>query len=143
MLVNNWLYYTVQGFCFQRFLLIFLWKKIYIPVRENELKSICGKTYKISSLTCSLFIAGEFHKNKNTFLRGFILGKSDIISIGSPRHFPLATMTEKGQVIRLTSFIHSETLRSFDTIFQHYHLSTSSCRLQCKIPVDFLFLVLY
>lgn len=138
-----WLYYTVQGFCFQRFLLIFIWKKIYIPVSENELKSICGKNFKISSFTCSLFIAGGFHKNKNTFLPGFILGKSDIILIGSPRPFLLAAVTEKGQVIRLTSFIHSEILGSFATIFQHYHLSTFSCRLQCKIPVDFLFFVLY
>lgn len=57
-------------------------------------------------------------------LTGIYTGKIDIISIGSPRPFPLATVTEKGQVIRLTSFIHSEILGSFATIFQHYHLST-------------------
>lgn len=134
MLLNNWLYYTVQGFCFQRFLLIFFWKKIYIPVSENELKSICGKNFKISSFTCSLFIAGGFHKNKNTFLPGFILGKSDIILIGSPRPFLLAAVTEKGQVIRLTSFIHSEILGSFATIFQHYHLSTFSMSFAMQNP---------
>lgn len=99
-------------------------KKIYIPVSENELKSICGKNFKISSFTCSLFIAGGFHKNKNTFLPGFILGKSDIILIGSPRPFLLAAVTEKGQVIRLTSFIHSEILGSFATIFQEQNPSS-------------------
>lgn len=75
MLLNNWLYYTVQGFCFQRFFFILFSKKIYIPVSENELKSICGKNFKISSFTCSLFIAGGFHNNKKHVLTGIYTGK--------------------------------------------------------------------
>lgn len=121
-------------FLFSTLFVDFLLKKIYLPVSENVLKSICGKYLKISSFTCSLFIVGGFQKNKNTFLPGFILGKSDIILIGSPRPFPLAAVTEKGQVIRLTSFIHTEVLGSFGTIFQHYHLSTFSMSFAMQNP---------
>lgn len=115
----NTLLYSVPGFRFQHFLLILF--KNTPTCRLTELKSICGKVFKISSFTCNFFIAGEFYKNENTFLRGFIMGKSDIMSIGSPRPFPLPAASERGEVIRLTSFIHSEILVSHRTTFQHYH----------------------
>lgn len=115
----NTLLYSVPGFRFQHVLLILF--KNTPTCRLTELKSICGKVFKISSFTCNFFIAGEFYKNENTFLRGFIMGKSDIMSIGSPRPFPLPAASERGEVIRLTSFIHSEILVSHRTTFQHYH----------------------
>lgn len=88
----NTLLYSVPGFRFQHFLLILF--KNTPTCRLTELKSICGKVFKISSFTCNFFIAGEFYKNENTFLRGFIMGKSDIISIGSPRPFPLPAASD-------------------------------------------------
>lgn len=99
---------------FYHFSLIFL-IYLHITVNEKPLKSIYGKYSKIF-----FFHTFPLNTRKNKKIikernKGFYNGK------------------------KMTSFVQSEFFGTAHTIFQNYHTGS----LQCKIVVEFLFLVVY
>lgn len=87
--------------------------RIHIPVKEVQLKSTKREKSQISSLTPHLFLTGEINMNKNKFLMEIF--------------FPS----------------RNTRLSRHNSIFFNVILKVIPCHLQRKIPLYFIFLVVY